>query len=40
LWKALPLTALLYALYLAICVVGVRDWTRSLRAERPALAPG
>ncbi len=40
LWKALPLTALLYALYLAICVVGVRDWTRSLRAEHAALAAG
>jgi len=39
LWKQLPLTALLYALYLAMCVVGLREWKRSLRAERTSLVP-
>lgn len=28
--KGLSLTALLYAIFLALCVVGLRDWKRSL----------
>jgi nicotinamide mononucleotide transporter len=30
--RALPLTALLYAVFLGLCVVGLRAWSRSLRA--------
>jgi nicotinamide mononucleotide transporter len=29
--RQLPLTAILYTLFLAMCVVGVREWTRSVR---------
>jgi nicotinamide mononucleotide transporter len=33
--RALYPTALLYALFLALCVLGLREWLRILRAERP-----
>ena len=36
--KGLSLTALLYAIFLALCVVGLRDWKRSL--ETPPAADG
>ncbi len=43
--KGLWLTALLYAIFLALCVIGLRDWKRSLAAAAeavpgPAPAPG
>ncbi|PYV29477.1 MAG: hypothetical protein DMG09_29920, partial [Acidobacteria bacterium] len=28
--RALPLTALLYAVFLGMCLAGVREWRRSL----------
>lgn len=31
--KALPLTAVLYGLFLLLCLAGLREWTRSLRAK-------
>ena len=29
--RQLPLTAVLYAVFLAMCLVGVREWSRSLK---------
>jgi nicotinamide mononucleotide transporter len=29
--RQLPLTAVLYAVFLVMCLVGVREWSRSLR---------
>jgi nicotinamide mononucleotide transporter len=37
-YKHLELTALLYALFMAMCVVGLRDWKASLSTSRPAAA--
>ena len=34
--KGLWLTSLLYAIFLALCVVGLRDWRRSLEAPSAA----
>ncbi len=34
--KGLTLTALLYAIFLALCVIGLRDWRRSLEAPPAA----
>jgi nicotinamide mononucleotide transporter len=36
--RGLHLTALLYAIFLAMCVVGLRDWLRALEAQRTAAA--
>ena len=36
--RGLHLTAALYALFLAMCVVGLRDWWRALRAQDRAEA--
>jgi nicotinamide mononucleotide transporter len=38
-FKHLQLTALLYALFMAMCVVGLRDWKASLVAGRGAALP-
>jgi nicotinamide mononucleotide transporter len=35
--RHLPLTAVLYAVFLAMCLIGVREWNRSLR--KGAVAP-
>jgi nicotinamide mononucleotide transporter len=35
-FKRLELTALLYALYMAMCVVGARSWHESLAAREPS----
>ena len=32
--RKLPLTAVLYAVFLLMCLVGVREWRRSMRKER------
>ncbi len=37
--KGLWLTALLYAIFLALCLVGLRDWRRSYAGEAEAPAP-
>jgi len=34
LWRGLPLTALLYAIFLAMCLVGWRQWRASLAAAQ------
>lgn len=34
--RGLPLTALLYGVFLVLCVVGVRAWSRTLRVESGA----
>ena len=37
--KGLTLTAILYAVFLALCVAGVRSWLRALREGRAAQSP-
>jgi nicotinamide mononucleotide transporter len=32
--RELPLTALLYALFLALCLIGVRAWTATLKTDK------
>jgi len=34
--RELPLTAVLYAVFLCMCLIGVRQWRRSLRTVLPA----
>jgi len=34
--RKLPLTAVLYAVFLAMCLIGVREWSRSLKKGAPA----
>lgn len=34
LYKGLALTAILYVVFLTLCIIGLRDWTRDLRADR------
>lgn len=36
--RGLPLTAALYALFLGLCLLGLREWRRSLVAATPAAA--
>ena len=33
--RDLPLTALLYAVFLTMCLIGLREWRRSLRGQTP-----
>lgn len=37
-YKRLFLTAFLYAIFIAMCAVGYRDWKRSLTAREPVVA--
>ena len=37
-YKHLELTAVLYAVFFVMCLVGLRSWKASLRAFEPALA--
>jgi nicotinamide mononucleotide transporter len=34
--RKLPLTAVLYAVFLMMCLIGVREWSRSLKKGAPA----
>lgn len=38
-YKGLMLTAVLYIVFLALCIVGLRDWTKELRADREPAPP-
>jgi nicotinamide mononucleotide transporter len=37
--RALPLSGVLYAVFLLMCVLGWRDWRRSMRTQNPAEMP-
>jgi nicotinamide mononucleotide transporter len=39
LYKSLALTALLYAVFLAMCIAGLVQWRRTLRDAKPSPAP-
>lgn len=38
-WKGLYLTSILYAIFLTMCVIGLREWLTTYRAARAPAAP-